>query len=124
MKPKIVVVEDNPMNLRLLQQALGLAGYEIVSSTDGDGLIDIILNAEARLVLMDIQLPRQSGVDLLHVLRADSRTKSLPVVAVTAFADPSSVHGFLQAGFDQVITKPISIQNMLVEVKRLMTTGD
>lgn len=121
MKAKIIVVEDNPMNLRLLEQALGLAGYAIVSSVDGEGLVDLVVNESGRLVLMDIQLPKYSGVDLLKVLRADDRTKSLPVVAVTAFADPASVKGFLRDGFDQVVTKPISIQGLLSVIKDQLT---
>ena len=67
---------------------------------------------------MDIQLPKYSGVDLLKLLKADSRTANVPVVAVTAFADPDSVAGFLAEGFEQVITKPISIRKLLDEVAR------
>lgn len=114
----VVIVEDNPMNMKLLEQALSIAGYQTVKSSDGDGLVELTADCAANLILMDIQLPKQSGVDLLKLLQADTRTKAVPVVAVTAFADPDSVAGFLKEGFDQVITKPISIRRLLDEVAR------
>lgn len=114
----VVIVEDNAMNMKLLEQALTIAGYRTVKSADGDGLVDLTAGSEAKLILMDIQLPKQSGVDLLRQLKADARTARVPVLAVTAFADPDSVSGFLKEGFDQVITKPISIRKLLDEVAR------
>jgi len=114
----IVIVEDNAMNMKLLEQALGIAGFSTVKSLDGDGLVDLTSRSGADLILMDIQLPKHSGVDLLKQLRADERTRQVPVVAVTAFADPDSIAGFLDEGFDQVITKPISIRKLLDEVAR------
>jgi two-component system cell cycle response regulator DivK len=114
----VVIVEDNAMNMKLLEQALTIAGYRAVKSTDGDGLVDITAESGAAVILMDIQLPKHSGVDLLKQLRADERTRSIPVLAVTAFADPDSVSGFLREGFDQVITKPISIRRLLDEVAK------
>jgi two-component system cell cycle response regulator DivK len=114
----VVIVEDNAMNMKLLEQALTIAGYRAVKSSDGDGLVELTAEAQAHLILMDIQLPKQSGVDLLKQLKADIRTQSVPVLAVTAFADPDSVSGFLKEGFDQVITKPISIRKLLDEVAR------
>ena len=114
----VVVVEDNPMNMKLLEQALTIAGYQTIKSSDGDRLVEIAAEGAANLILMDIQLPKQSGVDLLKLLKADPRTVAVPVVAVTAFADPDSVAGFLRDGFDQVITKPISIRRLLDEVAR------
>lgn len=112
----VVIVEDNAMNMKLLEQALGIAGYQTVKSTDGEGLVDLTAGANAALVLMDIQLPKYSGVDLLRQLKGDARTQAIPVLAVTAFADPESVAGFLNEGFNQVITKPISIRKLLDEV--------
>lgn len=112
----IVIVEDNPMNMKLLDQALSIAGYTTVKSSDGENLVE--LAAGAQVVLMDIQLPKRSGIDLLKDLRQDPRTSMLPVLAVTAFADPESVNGFLSEGFNQVITKPISVRKLLDEVAR------
>ncbi|MBF0324693.1 response regulator [Magnetospirillum moscoviense] len=114
----VVIVEDNAMNMKLLEQALTIAGYGTVKSQDGDGLVEMTANSGAKLILMDIQLPRQSGVDLLKQLKADDRTAAVPVLAVTAFADPESVAAFMKEGFDQVITKPISIRKLLDEVAR------
>ena len=114
----VVIVEDNAMNMKLLEQALSIAGYATVKSADGDGLVELAASSGAAVILMDIQLPKYSGVDLLKLLKADPRTTKVPVVAVTAFADPDSVAGFLTEGFEQVITKPISIRKLLDEVAR------
>ena len=116
MSGKVVIVEDNPMNMKLLDQALSIAGYTTLKSLDGENLVE--LAAGAQVVLMDIQLPKRSGVDLLKDLRQDPRTSTVPVLAVTAFADPESVNGFLSEGFNQVITKPISVRKLLDEVER------
>lgn len=118
MTSTVVIVEDNAMNMKLLEQALTIAGYTTVKSSDGAELVSVTAECGAKLILMDIQLPKQSGVDLLKQLKADARTRSVPVVAVTAFADPESVSGFLKEGFDQVITKPLSIRKLLDEVAR------
>lgn len=116
MSGKVVIVEDNPMNMKLLDQALSIAGYTTLKSSDGENLVELAANAQ--VVLMDIQLPKRSGVDLLKDLRQDPRTATVPVLAVTAFADPESVNGFLSEGFNQVITKPISVRKLLDEVER------
>ena len=109
----IVIVEDNPMNRKLLEQALALSGHPTLTSADGIGLVDLVASNAAALVLMDIQLPAISGIDLLKLLRADPRTAATPVIAVTAFADKTSISGFREDGFDQIITKPISIRHLL-----------
>ncbi|MBI5162478.1 MAG: response regulator [Magnetospirillum sp.] len=119
----VVIVEDNAMNMKLLEQALSIAGYRTVKSYDGDGLVGLCVDNGARLILMDIQLPKQSGVDLLRQLKADDRTAAVPVLAVTAFADPESVAAFLKEGFDLVITKPVSIRKLLDEVARYCGDG-
>lgn len=118
MSGTVVIVEDNAMNMKLLEQALTIAGYEAVKSSDGTDLVALTVDSGAKLILMDIQLPKQSGVDLLKQIKADPRTQAVPVLAVTAFADPDSVSGFLKEGFDQVITKPLSIRKLLDEVAR------
>lgn len=117
MSGTVLIVEDNAMNMKLLDQALSIAGYQTLKSSDGDGLVDLAASG-VNVVLMDIQLPKRSGVDLLRELREDLRTQSVPVLAVTAFADPESVNGFLAEGFNQVITKPISVRKLLEEVER------
>ncbi|TAN55235.1 MAG: response regulator [Rhodospirillales bacterium] len=124
MTAKVVVVEDNPMNMKLLEQALGIAGYATLRSPDGENITDMVAGSDARLVLMDIQLPRVSGIDLMKRLKADPRTQAVPVLAVTAFADMESVSSFRREGFDDVITKPISIRKLLEEVLKYCGPGD
>ncbi len=113
MKGMILVVEDNPTNMKLMVQALGVDGYTVLTSENGDGLVEQVAAQPVDLVLMDIQLTNRSGVDLLRDLRADPRTAGVPVLAVTAFADPEATSDFHEAGFDQVVTKPISVRHLL-----------
>jgi two-component system, cell cycle response regulator DivK len=116
MADTIVVVEDNQMNANLLEQVLGIAGYRVVTSPDGEDLVAQVSGCGAGLVLMDIQLPHLSGIELLHLLKAEAATAAIPVLAITACADSESVAEFLRVGFDQVITKPVSIHQLLYDV--------
>jgi two-component system, cell cycle response regulator DivK len=118
MSGPILIVEDNPMNRKLLEQALSLTGHAILTSADGVGLVELVASQSVALVLMDIQLPAVSGIDLLKLLRADPRVAAVPVIAVTAFADKTSIGGFRQNGFNEVITKPISIRHLLGVVEQ------
>jgi len=112
-RSRVLVVEDNVMNMRLMEQILTAAGYQTLQSANGDDLVEQVVAETPIAVLMDIQLPKVSGVDLLRQLRADPRTSSTPVLAVTAFADPDSMTKFHKAGFDKIITKPVSIRILL-----------
>lgn len=121
MVAKVLIVEDNPVNMRLLEHSLTSRGYEAVRSVDGDNLVDLVLQNDVGLVLMDIQLPKYSGLQLLEMLRQDKRTALVPVIAVTAFADSKSLADFKAAGFNRVLTKPYSIATLLDEVQPLLT---
>jgi two-component system, cell cycle response regulator DivK len=116
----ILIVEDNERNLKLVRDILQYNGYETIEARNAaDG---VALAAEHRpdLILMDIQLPDVDGVTALSRLRADSRTASIGVVALTAFAMTDDRHHLLAAGFDGYLEKPIDVRAFPGQVSALL----
>jgi two-component system cell cycle response regulator DivK len=113
----ILIVEDNERNLKLVRDLLQFNGYETIVARNAES--GVMLAAERRpdLVLMDIQLPDSDGITALARLRADDRTASLGVVALTAFAMPEDRERLLRAGFDGYLEKPISVREFPAEVQ-------
>lgn len=106
----VLIVEDNEKNLKLTRDLLQVKGYRTIEAADAGTGIALAREHVPRVVLMDIQLPDMDGVAALAELRADPRTASIPVIAVTAFAMAGDRERFLAAGFDDYVTKPIDIR--------------
>ena len=115
---KILIVEDNELNLKLFNDLLESNSYKIISSRDGKNIIDIVSTESPDLIVMDIQLPNISGVDLIRELKSNSKLSSIPIVAVTAFAMKEDKANIISAGCEEYISKPISITNFLETIKR------
>lgn len=105
---RILVVEDNPDNMKLFRVLIRKAGHEIIEMINGNGLEDTVERAAPDLILLDIQLPQRDGYALLKVLR-DRWGTTRPVVALTAHAMVGDRERALEAGFDGYITKPIDV---------------
>ena len=105
-RKRILVVEDNQMGLMLLSQLLKAQGYEILQTSEGRGAIDFARDNQPDLILMDIGLPDICGLDVARLLKQDDRTKTIPIIAVTAFASPEDEERALAAGFGAYISKP------------------
>ncbi|HXZ85444.1 MAG TPA: response regulator [Myxococcota bacterium] len=119
-QPLILVVEDRPMNAKLLRDVLGASGYDVVEAVDAETGLALAREREPALVLMDIQLPGMDGVTAVGELKKDPRTAKIPVIAVTASAMPLEREAILRAGFDGYQAKPISVKELLGEVRRLV----
>lgn len=117
-KQTILIVEDNDANLRLLTAFLTAHGYTTCGAVDGPQATDFLSRERPNLILMDVQLPDISGVDILHWLRADPRLNSVPVVAITAFAMRGDRERLLGEGFDEYLAKPMSLLGLLDVVRR------
>jgi two-component system, cell cycle response regulator DivK len=117
---RILIVEDNELNLKLLRDVLQVEGYVTLESTTAEAGLDLARADPPALVLMDIHLPKMDGVTALHRLRADPRTAAIPVVAVTASAMPLERAEILAAGFDGCFVKPLDIDQILVEVREVL----
>ena len=115
---QILVVEDNEKNMKLLRDVLESAGYRTVEATTGGRAVELAAERRPDLVLMDVQLPDLNGVEALGRLRADERTASIPVLAVTAQAMQGDRERFLAAGFDGYVSKPVNIVELLGTVKQ------
>jgi two-component system cell cycle response regulator DivK len=110
MTARILVVEDNALNLKLIRDVLQIAGYDVVEAGSGEDGLRAAQQAPPDLVLMDLQLPGIDGAETLRGLRQQLAGKDVPVVAVTAFAMPEDRKRLELAGFDGHIEKPISVR--------------
>lgn len=112
MSARILVVDDNPTNLKLVSDVLAFDGYRILQASDAEHAQEIIKTSPPDLILMDIALPGMDGLTLTRLLKSDERTRHILVVALTAFAmkgDHERVHA---AGCDGYITKPIDTRKI------------
>jgi len=121
---RILVVEDNEKNMKLFRDVLGATGYLTLEATTGGEAVEMATEHTPDLVLMDIQMPDIDGVEALRRLRADARTASLRVLAVTAQAMQGDREHFLAAGFDGYLSKPVNVQELLGTVRRYCDGGE
>jgi two-component system cell cycle response regulator DivK len=115
---QILVVEDNEKNMKLVRDVLQASGYRTLEATTGGRAVELATEHGPELVLMDIQLPDIDGLEALGRLRADERTASIPVLAVTAQAMHGDRERFLAAGFDDYISKPVDVVELVATVKQ------
>jgi len=116
---RILVVEDNEMNMKLFRDVLIATGYRTLEATTGGEAIELATDQRPDLVLMDIQLPDLDGVQALRKLRGDERTAAIPVLAVTAQAMRDDRARFLEAGFEDYLAKPVNLGELIGTVRRL-----
>ena len=115
---RILVIEDNEKNMKLVRDVLQASGYRTLEATTGGQGVELAVEQRPDLVLMDIQLPDINGVEALGRLRANERTASLLVLALTAQAMDGDRERFLAAGFDGYLSKPVNIADFVATVKR------
>jgi CheY-like chemotaxis protein len=113
---RILVVEDNATNMKLVRDVLQAEGYRTIEATTGSAAVALAVEHAPALVLMDIQLPDIDGIEALGQLRADERTAAVPVLAVTALAMDGDRERFLDAGFDDYVPKPVDIAALVATV--------
>jgi two-component system cell cycle response regulator DivK len=116
----ILIVEDNEKNRKLVRDVLQIKGYQTIESESAEEGIKLALDKSPALILMDIQLPGIDGITALKQLRADPKTKNIPVIAITASAMTHNRKTMLAEGFDGYQTKPISLKDFLGEVERVL----
>jgi two-component system, cell cycle response regulator DivK len=121
---RILVVEDNEKNMRLFRDILQATGYTPLEASSGAQALALAAETSPALVLMDIQLPDIDGLEALRRLRKTERTAQTPVVALTAQAMQGDRERFLAAGFDDYLSKPVDVAELVATVRRYCERGD
>ncbi|HET8576319.1 MAG TPA: response regulator [Methylomirabilota bacterium] len=116
----ILIVEDNEKNRKLERDVLQFHGYRVAEAETAEEGLRLALEAPPALILMDIQLPGMNGIEALGRLRADARTRSIPVIAVTASAMNQDRQKIMSAGFDGYQSKPINVKEFVAAVRQTL----
>jgi two-component system, cell cycle response regulator DivK len=116
----ILIVEDNPKNLKLVRDTLQVKGYRTLEAGTGEEGVQLARDQQPALVLMDIQLPGISGIEAFRQLRADPATRDIPVIAVTASVMAQERNKVMAAGFEGFQGKPISVRELLETVRQIL----
>lgn len=116
----ILIVEDNPVNMALVENLLILNGFGVVKAVDGNGAFDLLRKQVPSLILLDIQLPDMDGFEIFTRIRQDHRLDKVKVVALTASAMKEDETRIKEIGFDEYITKPIDINEFVNKIKEIL----
>jgi two-component system, cell cycle response regulator DivK len=120
---RVLIVEDNEKNMKLVRDVLQATGYSTLEATTGEEAVELALSQAPALVLMDVQLPGIDGVEALERLRQNERTASIPVLALTAQAMSGDRERFLEAGFDGYLAKPVDVGELIEAVREHCDRG-
>ena len=118
----ILIIEDNEKNRKLVRDVLQVKGYKTIESETAEEGLKLASEQPLALILMDIQLPGMDGITALKQLKAEAKTKSIPVIAVTASAMTYNRQTMLAEGFDGYQSKPISVKDFLGELERVLAS--
>ena len=119
---KILVIEDNDRNRKLVKILLEANKYSVIEARTGEEALKYLQDDKPDLILLDIQLPNMDGLTLARMLRADQKTKDIPIVAVTAYAMKGDKERMLEAGCDAYVSKPIDTRELPVIIANLINT--
>jgi two-component system cell cycle response regulator DivK len=117
MPKKVLVVEDNELNMKLFHDLLEASGYDTIQTRSGLEAIDLAREHRPDLILMDIQLPEVSGLEVTKWIKEDDDLRSIPIVAVTAFAMKGDEERIRKGGCEAYLSKPISVGKFIETVK-------
>ena len=112
MKEKILIVEDNPQNMRLIEMVLRTKGYTLLKATDGEEAMDVALRELPDLIIMDIQLPKLSGLEVTRKLKETPAFSQIPIICLTAYAMKGDKERIIESGCDVYISKPINTREL------------
>ena len=116
----ILYIEDNEYNRKIVRQLLGRTCYRLKEAVDGEAGVAAALEAPPDLILMDVQLPKMSGLDATRVLRSDARTKHIPIIVITSFALSGDRERATEAGAAGYLAKPYSPRELLALVRQFL----
>jgi two-component system cell cycle response regulator DivK len=117
--PKLVlIVEDNDLNMKLFRDLIEAQGYRTLHTRNGMDVLPLVREHRPNLIIMDIQLPEVSGLDVIKWLKDDKELKPIPIIAVTAFAMKGDEEKIRAGGCEDYLAKPIAISQFLATIKR------
>ena len=120
MAKTVLIVEDNELNVKLFRDLLEAHGYQTSGTSNGIEALDLVRKLRPDLVLMDIQLPQVSGLEVTRWIKDDPELRSIPVVAVTAFAMKGDEERIREGGCEAYLSKPISVGKFIETVRRFV----
>jgi len=120
----ILLVEDDPMNMRLAQHILESQGYTVVGAITGQEALNQVNDNLPDLILMDMQLPDIDGMTLVRLIRAKDTTRETSILALTACAMKGDREKILKTGCNDYISKPINVENFISTVRKYLDTGN
>ena len=112
MKEKILIVEDNPQNMRLIEMTLRAKNYTLLKATDGEEALDVAMRERPDLIIMDIQLPGMNGLEVTRKLRETPAFSHTPIIGVTAYAMKGDREKVIESGCDAYLSKPINTREL------------
>jgi len=120
MPKTVLIVEDNELNMELFNDLLQASGYNTVQTKDGKEVLELARDNNPDLILMDIQLPEISGLEVTKIIKADERLQDIPVIAVTAFAMKGDEEKIREGGCEGYIAKPISVPEFMETIAKFL----
>ena len=123
MPKTILVVEDNNLNARLLEDIFNAKGYNVIIAENGEDGLEEVKKNKPDIVLMDIQLPGMSGYELTRILKSDEETSDIPIIAITAYALKGERERAFREGCDEYMSKPINTRVMPMLVEQFIGTA-
>jgi two-component system cell cycle response regulator DivK len=121
MSKRVLIVEDNDLNMKLFHDLLEAHGYDTLQTKDGMEALRLARQHHPDLILMDIQLPEVSGLEVTKWIKEDDDLRAIPIIAVTAFAMKGDEEKIREGGCEAYIAKPISVANFLLTVERFLS---
>ena len=112
MKEKVLIVEDNPQNMRLLEMTLAPQNYTLLKAIDGEEALDIAIREQPHIIIMDIQLPKMNGLEVTRILRKNPAFSHTPIIGLTAYAMKGDKERVIESGCDAYMSKPIDTRKL------------
>jgi len=120
MKERILIVEDNPQNMRLLEMVLRARNYALLKATDGEEALDVAMRERPDLIIMDIQLPKLNGLEVTRKLRETPELRHTPIIGVTAYAMKGDKERVIESGCDAYLSKPINTRELPEVISQML----
>jgi len=117
---KILYIEDNEYNRKIVRQLVSHTPYQLLEAVDGESGVTVAQQELPDLILMDVQLPKMSGLDATRALKGDPRTRHIPIIVITSFALSGDREKAAEAGADSYLAKPYSPRELMALVRQYL----